>query len=146
LKPFDVVKAALFALIIVILDVLIGVGAVFAWGVFLEPGQTQHFYATAGVAVARLSTRIVGSALLFAAAWFLGRRHPERNPYLFGAMLVFFYALLDGASMAFSGFFSWNMGLTLMLKLAAALAGAWLASREFARRLSDSAARTASPT
>jgi hypothetical protein len=129
MKPLDFAKAAGVALLVLAIDLLIAVGVVFVWGMSFEPGHPQSYYQTAGVPIARSSTRIAGTALIFGAAWLFARRRPQRNGLLFAAALVFFYALLDGASAGFVGFFSLSMALTLLLKLAAALSGAFLAHR-----------------
>jgi hypothetical protein len=126
-KPLDYLKAAGLALLVLAIDVLIAFGVVYAWGSFLEPGHTQAFYETAGVPMARWSTRIAGTALMAGAAWLFARRSPQRNAYAFATVVVFFYAFFDGASVLFAGFFTWSMALTMLLKLIAGLAGAYVA-------------------
>ena len=129
MKPIDYAKAAGIAALVLIVDVLLAVGVVFAWASFVEPGHPRAYYASAGIPIALLSTRIFGTALIFAACWWAGRRNPQRNALLFAAILVFCYAVLDGASVAFEGFFVGGTAITMLLKLAAGLAGAQLAVR-----------------
>ena len=45
----------------------------------------------------------------------------------YAALLVFFYAFFDGASVAFAGFFTLGIAVTMLLKLIGALPGAFLA-------------------
>jgi hypothetical protein len=127
MKPVDYLKAAGLALLVLAIDVLIAFGVVYAWGRLLEPNHSQAFYETAAVPMARWSTRIAGTALMGGAAWLFARRRPQRNAYAFAAVVVFFYAFFDGASVAFVGFFTLSMALTLLLKLLAGLAGAYAA-------------------
>lgn len=125
----DFAKAAGLAAVVLVIDVLVAIAVVFAWGVLVEPGHPRAYYETAGVPIARWSTRVVGTALIFAAAWLFSARNPERNPILFGVALVALYAFFDGASVEFVGFFTASFALTMSLKLLAALAGAFVALR-----------------
>lgn len=129
MQIIDIAKAAGVAILVLAVDLLIAVAVVFVWGLTFEPGHPQSYYQTAGVPIARCSTRIAGTALMFGAAWLFARRNVKRNPYVFAAAVVFFYALLDGGSVGFADFFNPSMALTMLLKLAAALAGAFVALR-----------------
>lgn len=128
MKPIDYAKAFGIAAAVLILDVLIAIGVVYLWAVS-TPGHSQDYYDTAGIDVARISTRIVGTALLFAAAWLFGRRNPNRNAYAFAIALAVFYAFLDAASVAFKDVFVASFAVTMALKLVGSLVGAWLATR-----------------
>jgi hypothetical protein len=129
MKPADYAKALGFAVLALIVDVLVAIGVVEIYARFLNPGHPRAYYEAAAVPVARWSTRIFGTALLCALAWFLAKRRPERNAYAFAAALVFLYALVDAASIAFQDTFTWSFGFTIALKLAGALLGAWVAVR-----------------
>ena len=129
MKPIDYAKAAGVAALVLILDVLIAFGVVYFYAVFFNPGHPRAYYATAGIPVARWSTRIVGTALLFGAAWLCGSRNPNRNAYWFALALTGFYALLDSASVGFVGMFTSSFALTIGLKVAGSLAGASVAVR-----------------
>lgn len=134
----DFAKAAGLAALVLAIDVLVAIAVVFAWGMLVEPGHPRAYYETAGVPIARGSTRVVGTALVFAAAWLFSARKPERNPFLFSVALVVLYTLFDGASVAFAGFFTASVALTMSLKLLAALAGAFMALRTRRRSLARS--------
>jgi hypothetical protein len=129
MSPMEFLRAAGLAFLVLIIDVLAAVGVVYVWGKWLHPGRPLSFYETAGVPIARLSTRIIGSALVFLAAWAAARR-PQRHAYGFALALVLFYGALDGASVAFERFFNFSTALSLCLKLIAALGGAALAMRQ----------------
>jgi hypothetical protein len=128
-KPTDCAKAAGVALLVLVIDVLIAVGVVFAWSIFVAPGHSRAYYQTAGIPVAQWSTRIAGTALIFGAAWLSAKRQPERNAYLFAVVLAAFYAILDGASVGFQGVFGLGFGLTILIKVIGSLAGAFAALR-----------------
>jgi hypothetical protein len=53
MKPVDTMRAAGFAAVVLILDVLLAVGAVYLWSVFVAPGHPRAYYASAGVPIAR---------------------------------------------------------------------------------------------
>jgi hypothetical protein len=129
MKPTDYAKAAGVAALVLILDVLIAFGVVYLDAVFINPGHPRAYYATAGISLARWSTRIAGTALLFGAAWRCGSRSPNRNAYGFATALTVFYALLDAASVGFGGVFTASFAFTIGLKLVGALTGALVAAR-----------------
>jgi hypothetical protein len=128
-KPIDFAKAAGIAAAVLILDILVAIGVVIAWSILVAPGHDRAFYATAGIPIALWSTRIMGTALIFAACCWSVRRNPQRNALLFAVIVVIFYAVLDGASIAFKDFITVGFGITIALKLAAGMAGALVARR-----------------
>jgi hypothetical protein len=130
MKPLDYAKALGLAVAVLAIDVAIAIGVVYLWSVLMEPGHPRAYYETAGIPIARLSTRIFGTALLFGAAWLFSRRAPRRNPYIFVAALLVFYALIDAASAGFVDVLTLSFGFTISLKLLGALAGAMLAVRD----------------
>jgi hypothetical protein len=141
MNPMEFLRAAGLAFVVLIIDVVLAVAVVYVWGTYQHPGQSESFYATAGIPIARASTRILGTALIFLTAWLAARRRPQRRAYRFALALVFFYALLDGASVAFEDFFNLSIALTMALKLIAALAGAALAVRQRTAPQGDTAIR-----
>jgi len=130
MKAMEFLRAAGLAFVVLNIDVILAVAVVYLWGTFQHPGQSEAFYQTAAIPLARASTRILGTALIFLAAWLAARRSPQRPAYVFALALVGFYVFLDGASVAFEGFFNLSIALTMTLKLIAALAGAALAVRQ----------------
>ena len=112
---------------ILVIDVLIAFAVMYGWGISFAPGHTQAYYEQAAVPIARWSARTIGTALMLAAAWLSARLRADRNAYAYAATLVFFYAFFDGASVAFAGFFTLGIALTMLIKLIGALAGAYLA-------------------
>jgi hypothetical protein len=127
MKPVDFAKAAGIAAAVLILDLLVAIAVVYAWSIFVAPGHTRTYYETAGVPLALVCTRIVGTALTFAACWWCARRNPRRNALAFALTVVICYGLLDVATGGFKGFVTLGFGITMLLKLVAGLAGAQLA-------------------
>jgi hypothetical protein len=123
-KPVDFAKAAGIAAAVIILDLLLAVAAGY---VLLAPGHPRAYYATAAVPIALWSTRILGTALIFAACWWSARRNPQRHALVFAVTVVIYYGLIDGVSVGFKGFFTLSFGITMLLKLVAGIAGAQLA-------------------
>jgi hypothetical protein len=130
MKVIEFVRAAGLAFVVLILDVLLAVGVVYVWGRSQPSGHAEIFYQTAAISLARWSTRIAGTAMIFLAAWAAARKRPPPQAYYFALALVCFYGFLDGASIAFVDFFNLGIALTMALKLAAALAGAALGVRQ----------------
>jgi hypothetical protein len=126
-KPIDFAKAAGVAAAVLVVDVLLAIAVVYVWSIFVEPGHERAFYESAGIPLARVCTRIFGTALIFAASGWAARRHPGRNAIAFAVAVVFCYAFLDGASIFFQDFFSIGVGITMLIKLIAGVAGAILA-------------------
>jgi hypothetical protein len=133
MKPIDYAKACGIAAVVLAIDILIAIGVVYLYSILVEPGHGRAYYNTAGILIARWSTRIAGTALLFGASWLIGKRRPSPNAYIFAIMLTAFYALLDGASVRFVGVFTPGFALTIGIKLIGALAGALLAVRSRSR-------------
>ena len=69
MKPVDYAKAAGLAALVLIVDVLVAYGVVFAWALWINPGHPRAYYASAGIPIALWSTRILGTALIFAVCW-----------------------------------------------------------------------------
>lgn len=123
----DIAKAAGLGLLVLVLDFAIATAAVFAWSIFIDPGHDTAYYQAAAPAIATVSTRIAGPILLGVFVFLFSRKRPDRNPFVFAAVVFVFYALFDGAVVLFQNFFSVPVGLTMALKLCGALVGAALA-------------------
>jgi hypothetical protein len=132
--PIDFLKAAAMAALVLVLDVLIAIAVVFAWAIFVDPGHPRDYWETAAIPIARWSTRLFGTAIIFASSYGFAASRKARNGFLFGATLVAFYALFDGMTVWFKEFFTLSIALTMLIKLLGALAGAALANRGHAHR------------
>ena len=132
MKPIDFAKAAGVAALILALSVIVSIIAVFAYSL-MEPGHPKSFYDAAALRIAPWCSYIAGTAFCFAAGYLCGKRHPERNGYLFALVFILFFALIDGAVIGFAGIFALNFFLSILAKLLAALAGAFLARRRHSR-------------
>jgi hypothetical protein len=47
---------------VLVIDVLIAVGVVLAWSIFVAPGHPKAYYQTAGIPIAQWSTRIISGS------------------------------------------------------------------------------------
>ncbi|MCA9046107.1 MAG: hypothetical protein KDA69_17395 [Planctomycetaceae bacterium] len=129
MKPLDYVKAAGLAFVLLVVNVLIAFLVVFVYAAFIEPGHPSEFYEQAALRIVPWSCHILGTPLFFFSVLLLTARCPRRNSYLFATAVVAMYALLDAASVGFSGVFDIYFALSMLLKLAATLAAAHLGGR-----------------
>ncbi len=127
MRPVDFAKAAAIAAAVLIVDLLLAIVFVYLWFSFGVPGHSHAYYQKQSVPLALLSTRVIGTALIFCACWWSAHRTPQRNALAFALTLVICYGLIDGAAGAFKGFFTLGFGITMLLKLVAAMAGALIA-------------------
>ena len=130
MKPIDFAKAAGVALLILIISVVIAILAVLFYSFFIHPGESKEFYDAAALRIAPWCSHIAGTALFLIAGYFFARRNPQRNPYLFAVTVTVLYIIIDGAAVAFKGIFNLQFALSILAKLLAALAGAYLAVRK----------------
>ena len=129
MKPIDFVKAAGTAVALLVTNVLIAVLAVTVYATFIEPGHAAEFYDEAALRIVPWSCHIIGTPLFFVAIWFLTARRPARNAYVFATVVVVLYAVIDAASVGFSGVWELYFALSMLLKLLASLAAAYVGSR-----------------
>lgn len=127
MKPIDVAKAVGLALAVLVL--LIATAAIYIWSWVVEPGHPKAYYVSIAPRIAGHSTRVFGTALCLAAMWLLARRRPERNPYLFALCFFAAYLLLDFGMVGFRDVYNLEVGLSVLVKLAGTLLGAWLGAR-----------------
>ncbi|MGI8979848.1 MAG: hypothetical protein ACR2FY_11540 [Pirellulaceae bacterium] len=130
MKPMDFAKAAGVAIVVLVLNVLIAVLVIVAYSIVIEPGHPKEYYDAAALRIAPWCSHIFGTALFFAAGYFFARRRPERNGLLFAVAFTVLYAIIDSATVGFVGALSVEHGLSMLAKLLAALAGAFLATRK----------------
>jgi hypothetical protein len=128
-RPIDAAKAVGVAIAILILNVLIAILVVLGYSIFIDPGHSHEYYNAAAMRIAPWCSHIFGTALFFAAGFLFARRRPERNGLLFAATFTLLYAVIDSATIGFAGLFSVEFALSMLAKLLAGLAGAFLANR-----------------
>lgn len=129
MKPIDLAKAVGIAVAILVVNVLIAILVVLVYSLFIEPGHPREFYDAAALRIAPWCSHIAGTALFFGAGYLFAKRRPQRNGLLFAAAFTAFYALIDAATVGFAGVFEVEFSLSMLAKLLAALAGAFLATR-----------------
>lgn len=124
--PVDFVKALGLAIAILALDLACAFGAVWFYSLAIDPGHAREYYVALAPAISTVSTRIVGPVLFILFVWLVSRRRPNRNAWTFAVVVFLFYMLVDGALVAWQGFFVPEVIATMALKLLGALIGAWL--------------------
>ncbi|MET0271900.1 MAG: hypothetical protein ABW360_02815 [Phenylobacterium sp.] len=132
MKPIDYAKASGLGAVLVVVNLLILVGIVFAYSVAIEPGHPSEFYSAAAPRLGAWSGPIGGVVLLFGASWLLGRRRPERSAVGFALVMWLAYAVVDvaiGLPMAGLALFSLPLAGSLGAALVGALAGGFLAAK-----------------
>jgi len=133
MKPIDFGKAALAGLVVLVLNLLATTAIIFAWAMLVEPGRDQAYYNALAPRIGATSGPMGGVVLMFATAWLLGRRRPERHAVKFAAAMWVAYALLDFLSglpmAAIEDLVTVRFGFSLLMALVAALVGGVLARR-----------------
>jgi hypothetical protein len=127
MKPIDFAKAAGVAVAVLVVNVLIAILVVLVYRFAIEPGHESEFYDEAALRIAPWCSHIAGTALFFGAGYLFTRRRPDRNGLLFALAFTVLYALIDAATVGFG--VSVEFGLSMLAKLAAGQAGAFLAIR-----------------
>lgn len=128
MKAIDLAKALGVAALILVLDLACAFALVSIWAAWIEPGHPRDFYVAAAPGISTISTRIAGPLLFALFVWLSSRKKKlERNPLHFAVAVFLSYAFLDGATVAFHGFFNQVVYISLVLKLAGAIVGAVLA-------------------
>src|SRR5688572_26241738 len=126
MELMDFAKAAAVAAAILVLNVLIAILVVTVYSILIRPGQPKEFYDAAALRIAPWCSHIAGTTLFLVAGYYFAGRQPKRNGYLFAITFTVLYAMIDGATVGFVGVFAIEFALSMFLKLAAALAGAFL--------------------
>lgn len=67
--------------------------------------------------------------MFFVVMWLLTLRRPDRKAYRFAAVVSVLYAIIDAASVSFAGIWDVQFAASMLAKLVAALAGAFVGSR-----------------
>ena len=129
MKPIDFVKAVGVAAAVLVVNVLIAILVVVVYRFGVEPGHPSEFYDTAAMRIAPWCSHIVGTALFFGAGYAFTKRRPDRNGLLFALAFTVLYAIIDAATVGFVGIVSVEFGLSMLAKLVAGQAGAFVATR-----------------
>jgi hypothetical protein len=127
MKKIDILKALLWSLAILTVNVAISVGVIAVYSLAIAPGHDAAFYDEAAKRIAPWSSVVFGGPLFFVTARFCGRRRPERNAFAFATAIWAFYAAIDLTILLTSNGILAMLGivtLSLATKLGGALAGA----------------------
>jgi hypothetical protein len=129
MQPLDFARAIGVAIALLVLNVFIAILVVLGYSIFVEPGHPREFYDAAALRIAPWCSYLFGTALFFAAGYLFARRRPQRNGYLFAVAFTVLYAIIDSATVGFVGIVSVGEAVSMLVKLLAALAGAFLAAK-----------------
>lgn len=129
MKFIDLAKAFGIASALLVINVLVAIFVVTVYAYLIEPGHPQEFYEKAAMRIAPLCSHIAGTALFFAAGYFFTRRKPEQNGLMFATVVTGFYAIIDAASVGFTGVAEMEFTLSMIAKWIATLVGAFCATR-----------------
>jgi len=127
MKLREIVKAALVAVGLLVLNVLISIPVVLVYRFVIEPGHPPEFYNDAAMRIAPWCSHIAGTILFLGAGFLFARRRSNREALLFAVAFTLLYAFLDAASVAFTALVSIEFALSMLAKLAAALIGTYTA-------------------
>lgn len=132
MRTRDVLLIPVAALGVMIVNVAISVGVVWAYSAFVHPGQPFAHYQSFAEASAPISSVVAGIPLMLFAGMMLARGRPRRAAFAAAGAAALLYILLDLAALLGAGAAGaiWFLAaLSHTTKLAAALAGAALALR-----------------
>jgi hypothetical protein len=130
MKPIDYAKAAGVGFLLLVLNVLLSIPVILFYAWFIDPGHPREYYDKAALRIAPWCSHIIGTALFFVAGYWFARRRPQRSGLLFATVFTVLYAIIDSATVGFQGILSHTFGLSMLAKLVAALAGAYLATHK----------------
>jgi len=130
MKPIDFAKAAGVAVGVLALNIFIATLVIVAYSLWIEPGHPREFYDEAALRIAPWCSHIFGTALFFAAGYRFARLRSRSVALIFAAAFTVLYAIIDSAIVAFAAFWQLEFWLSMLAKFAAALAGAYLATRK----------------
>lgn len=129
MNVWDFFKAFGVALMLMVLNIIAAFGAIAVYSFAIEPGHDPSFYEAAAQRIAPWSSVVAGAVLFYFAGLWLSWRRVGRNGYAFAAAFALIYTTIDVTIIALSGAML-SLGLIVALsmvsKLGAALAGAWM--------------------
>ena len=133
MKRRDLLLVPAAALGVMIANVALSFGMVWVYSTFISPGQTLARYQGFAETAAPIGSVVAGIPLMLLAGYLLGRGRETRDARLAAGAAAVVYILLDVAVLigAQAGGSVWGWAaLSHATKLAAALAGAALATRQ----------------
>jgi hypothetical protein len=134
MTPLDTAKALALAFVILAIEFLFSYVVVEFYAIFIDPGQTDAYYALAAVQwLVPWWLHIGGSLIFFFSGWLFTGRVRHRNAYAFIGAMCAWYLLIDFASTFFyGGFYSFFLSgawAWMAVQFAAAFAGVFVARR-----------------
>lgn len=133
MTALDYLKAVGAGFLAMVLNLAASVPVILGWRFLVIPGRPEAAYADLPQRIAPWSSHILGPVIFLALVWLFSRRRPQRKAWVFAGFMWASYAFLDlGAALMATGplaLASPVLLLSLLTKLGAGLAGAWLATR-----------------
>lgn len=132
MKKRDLLLVPAAALGVMVVNVAISFGVVWAYSTFVAPGQSLSRYEAFATTAAPVSSVIAGIPLMLLAGFLLAKGHDRRGALLAAGACALLYIVLDMAILigahAGGSIWAWAM-LSHATKLIFALAGAALRTR-----------------
>lgn len=133
MRPIDLLKALGVALATLVITLAASFPMVAFYAFFIEPGHPQEFYNEAAQWIAPWSSHVLGPIVFFAFNYWLAKRSPQRNAFLFASATVVLYALVDLSTLPMMGLpiaaaLTPTVGVSLIGKVCGAFLGAYLGS------------------
>lgn len=132
ISPGLVVRAALYAIAAMLLNIVVSILWVAFYSFAIEPGRDVAFYQAYADRAVPLVSLIAGLPLLLGAGWLIGRGRGRTAPHA-GAMVGIAYAVIDCAivfAFAAGQPTPWGqIALSYATKIAAGALGGWIAAR-----------------
>ena len=132
MRKSDLLVIPAAALAVMVLNVAISFGVVWAYSTFFAPGQSLSHYEAFATTAAPMSSVVAGIPLMLLAGFLLARGRTRRGALLAAGACALVYIALDLAILigahASGAVWTWAM-LSQVTKLLAALAGAALRTR-----------------
>ena len=129
MKPLDYFKCAGVGFALLVVNILIAVLVVMIYALVIDPGHPREYYDAAALRISPWCSHIAGTTLFFIATWYVTPRRPDRNAYQFAIAITLFYTIIDSAMMGFAGILDFEFAMSMLAKLVAALAGAFVGNR-----------------
>lgn len=132
MRAIDYLKAVVFGILILVVNVAISFCVVAVYAYAVEPGHDQAFYEQAAQWIAPWSSIAFGWMLFLGVCYSAAIRNAERNALAFALSVFAVYASIDIGLLLAMGQLTGHVpivALSLASKAAGAIGGVWIAGR-----------------
>src|SRR5688572_11790337 len=135
MKVSDYAKAFGVAVAVLVITLAASFPMVGVYRFFITPGQPPEFYTQAAQWIAPWSSHVFGPLVFGIFNYVMARRTPERPALTFATLTIVMYVLIEALTYVGMGFApsaaaTYTILLSMVVKFAGALAGAWLGSKK----------------